>query len=219
MKSLVVVFLFASFVASAAASTIIPANRPAKTVLLKGGDVHPVSGPMLAKTDLLMVDGKIARLGAGLTAPAGAEVIDVTGRRIYPGLISASTTIGLEEIGAVRATVDTAEIGAINPNAKTQHAFNPDSELIPVARANGLLTVHTTPVAASGEGPQAAGLIAGTSALMRLDGWIWEDMTVRARVGVHVYWPAPVEGRRGRSGGSSTAAEERRKAQIQSPRP
>jgi imidazolonepropionase-like amidohydrolase len=177
--------------ALAAASTITPAKRPATPVLLKGGEVHTVSGAVLPKTDVLLADGRIAAIGAGLKAPAGAQLIDVAGKRVYPGLFSAHTTIGLEEISAVRATVDTTEVGVINPNARALVAVNPDSELIPVTRANGVLTVHTAPTAQS-DGQSAPGLIAGTSALLRLDGWTWEDMTLRAAVGIHVYWPSLV---------------------------
>lgn len=180
--------LFAVAALAATASTITPAQRPAAPVLLKGGAVHTVSGAVLPKTDVLLADGKIAAIGAGLKAPAGTQVIDVSGKRVYPGFFSADTTLGLEEIAAVRATVDTAEVGQINPNARTQVAVNPDSELIPVTRANGVLTVHTTPAAQS-DGQAAPGLIAGTSTLLRLDGWTWEDMTLRAAVGIHVYWP------------------------------
>jgi imidazolonepropionase-like amidohydrolase len=172
----------------AIASTVTPARRPAAPVLLKGGDIHTVSGGVLAKTDLLLVDGKFAAVGATFKAPAGTQVIDVTGKRIYPGLISASSPLGLEEIASVRATVDTKEIGTITPNVRAQVAFNADSEMIPVTRANGVLTVHTRPEVTSDTGHPRS-IIAGQSALMRLDGWTWEDMTVRARVGLQVYWP------------------------------
>lgn len=172
----------------AAASSITPAKRPAAPVLLKGGEVHTVSGAVMAKSDVLLSDGKIAALGANLKAPAGATVVDVTGKRVYPGLISAHTTLGLEEIAAVRATVDTTEVGLINPNARAQLAVNPDSELIPVTRANGILTVHTAPAAQS-DFQNPPNLIAGTSVLLRLDGWTWEDMTLRGSVGIHVFWP------------------------------
>ena len=191
---------------TAHASPFVPAKRPAGPVLLKGGEVHTVSGAVLAKTDLLLVDGKIAQIGAGLQAPAGAQVIDVAGKRVYPGLFSAGTQLGLEEISSVRATVDSAEVGAINPNARAQVAVNADSELIPVTRANGVLTVLTTPIAAA-DGPGAGGTasLAGTSALLRLDGWNWEDMTLRPAVGIHLYWPAASSGRRGRGRGSEEA--------------
>lgn len=199
MKPRILFTLAAAFAAClASASVITPAKRPAAPVLLRCGEVHTVSGAVLAKTDVLLVDGKIAQVGAALKVPAGTQQIDITGLRVYPGFISANTTLGLEEIGAVRATVDTTEVGLINPNARTQVAINPDSELIPVTRANGVLTAHVAPTSQSDEGA-APGLIAGASALLRLDGWTWEDMTLRATVGIHVYWPSPSEGRRARA--------------------
>ncbi len=175
--------------ATAAASTVIPAKRPAAPVLLRGGTVHTVSGGVLEKTDLLMVDGRIAALGPKLAAPKGAEVVDVSGRHVYPGFISANSQLGLTEIESVRATIDTTEIGPVNPNARAQVAVNPESELIPVARLNGVLTAHITPLAGGGFGGSAA-LFAGTSALVRLDGWTWEDMTLRPAVALHLYWPS-----------------------------
>lgn len=201
---LLTTFLVLLAIGVAHASPFVPAKRPAGPVLLKGGEVHTVSGAVLAKTDVLLVDGKIAQIGAGLKAPAGAQIINVAGKRVYPGLFSASTQLGLEEISSVRATVDSAEVGAINPNARAQVAVNADSELIPVTRANGVLTVLTTPVA-SNDGPGSTGLLAGTSALLRLDGWNWEDMTLRPAVGLHLYWPAASEGRRGRGRGGEEA--------------
>jgi len=209
MNSRILIPLFLLLALVARSSTVLPAKRPAAPMLLKGGEVHTVSGAVLPRTDLLIVDGRIARIGPGLTAPAGAEVVDLSNRRVYPGLIAASTTLGLEEISSVRATVDTAEVGAINPNARAQVAINPDSELIPVARANGVLTVHTNPLA-QGDEQSAPALLAGTSVLLRLDGWTWEDMTLRSAVGLHVYWPSPVGAQRGRAP-SPVAAEERKK--------
>ena len=108
----------AAFSHLAQASIITPAKRPAAPVLLRGGEVHTVSGAVLTKTDVLLKDGKIAQIGAALPAPAGGQVINIAGLRVYPGLISADTTIGLEEIGALRQTTDTAEVGAINPDAR-----------------------------------------------------------------------------------------------------
>jgi imidazolonepropionase-like amidohydrolase len=188
-KRQLLVFLTLALAATAAASTVIPAKRPAGPVLLRGGTVHTVSGGVLEKTDLLMVDGRIAALGPKLAAPKGAEVVDVAGRHVYPGFISAHSQLGLTEISSVRATVDTTEVGTVNPNARTQVAVNPESELIPVARLNGVLTANITPLAGGGFGGGAA-LFAGTSALVRLDGWTWEDMTLRPAVALHLYWPS-----------------------------
>lgn len=173
----------------ARATPLVPAPKQARPVLLSGATVVTVSGATLEKSDVLLVDGKIAGIGPKITAPAGAEVIDVTGKRIYPGLIAAQTLLGLVEIAGARQTVDSAEIGTINPNARTQTAVNPDSELIPVARANGVLTALVVPAEKAGGAPKG-NLLAGTSALIRLDGWTWEDLTLRSPIAMHVYWPA-----------------------------
>ncbi len=189
MKTRTLLLSLALGAVAASASTVVPAKRPATPVLLRGGTLHTVSGAVLEKTDLLMTDGRIAAIGAGLRAPAGAEVVDVSGKHVYPGFISANSQLGLTEISSVRGTVDTTELGAINPNARTQVAVNPDSDLIPVARLNGVLTANVTPLAGGDFGSRPS-LFAGTSALIRLDGWTWEDMTLRPATAVHLHWPA-----------------------------
>ncbi len=166
---------------AARASENVPVPKPGKPVLLRGATVHTVSGADLAATDVLLRDGKIAALGPKLAAPADATVVDVTGRHIYPGLISAQTSLGLVEISSVPGSVDMSETGVLNPNARAQAALNPDSELIPVSRTNGILTALSIPT--------STGLIAGTSTLIRMDGWTWEDLTLRAAVALHVFWP------------------------------
>lgn len=173
----------------AVASTIIPAMRPAKPVLLQGGTVVTVSGAVLPATDVLLRDGLIAQIGPNLIAPADAEVLPIAGKFVYPGLIASATQLGLSEIGAVRATVDIAETAVINPNIRAQVAINPDSELIPVARTNGVLTALSMPRARGpGSGPEP-GLITGNSVLLRLDGWTWEDMTIKPMAALHIEWP------------------------------
>jgi imidazolonepropionase-like amidohydrolase len=172
-----------------ATPNILPAPRQQKPVLLSGGRVVTVSGPILEPGDVLLVEGRIAQVAAKITAPAGAEVIDVRGRSVYPGLIAAHTQLGLMEIGSARATNDVAEIGPLNPNARTQTALNPDSEHLPVTRANGVLTALVVPADRPGAGARL-NLIAGTSTLIRLDGWTWEDLTVRPAVAMHLHWPS-----------------------------
>ena len=80
---------------------------------------------------------------AGISVPAGAETIDGQGKHVFPGLFDASTQLGLIEIESVRATLDMSESGALNPNAEALKAVNPDSELIPVARSNGVLIAQS----------------------------------------------------------------------------
>ena len=123
----------------------MPGGPQQLPVLLRGGDLYTVSHGVLASTDLLFVDGKITRIGKNLDSPADARVIDVTGRRVYPGLIAPATSIGLVEIGAVRATRDQTEVGDVTPEVAAHVAYNYDSEIIPTVRSNGITTVQVLP--------------------------------------------------------------------------
>lgn len=158
----------------------IPGEDQKQPIALVGGTIHPVSGPAIPKGMLLFDKGKIIAVGTKVEIPKGAKKIDVSGKHIYPGLFDAYTDIGLVEIGSIRATRDNQETGQINPNVKAQVAVNPDSEVIPVTRSNGVLLALTAPV-----GP----LIAGRSAVLQLDGWTWEEMTLKADIGLHITWP------------------------------
>lgn len=163
------------------ASDQIPAPAQERAIAIVNATVHPVSGEPF-EGDVLFVDGKIVSMGSDISlGEFDAEVIDAEGKHVYPALIAANTSMGLTEIGAVRATRDFAEVGEIKPNVRAEVAFNPDSEHIPVTRANGIALALSVP---------QGGSISGTSALMRLDGWTWEDMTLSAPVGLHVRWPA-----------------------------
>ncbi len=161
-------------------SDIIPAPPQTKPIALKGATIHPVSGPDIPSGTIVFADGKITAVGPDAAVPEGAEVIDVTGKHVYPGLINANSILGLTEISAVRATLDFEEVGAINPNARSISSVNPDSELIPVTRRNGILTEHIVP-----DGK----LVTGQSAVIRLDGWTPEDLTIQAPVAMHLQWP------------------------------
>ncbi|MGK0186561.1 MAG: imidazolonepropionase-like amidohydrolase [Verrucomicrobiales bacterium] len=195
-----------SLLSFASASETRPAAPQAHPILLLGAHVHTVSGETYEKGKLLIVDGKIANVGGTdlkIDLPADTEIVDVTGKHIYPGLIAANTTIGLIEIDAVRATVDTSEIGDYNSNVRVEVSVNPDSEVIPVTRANGVLTALTVP---------QGGIISGRSAVMALDGWTWEDMVVKAPAAMHIHWPRLSAGYSQSPGAKSNAASERRKS-------
>jgi imidazolonepropionase-like amidohydrolase len=165
------------------AQAAVPAPAPPqeRPVALVGATIHPVDGPDISNGAIVFSGGKITALGANVAVPSDAERIDVAGKHIYPSLIDANTGIGLTEIGAIRATNDGSETGSINPNVKAEVAVNPESEIIPVTRSNGVLVVLTSPT---------GGVISGTSALLRLDGWTWEDMTIKAPVAMHLNWPS-----------------------------
>ena len=191
-----------AFISSARAADQLPGEAQKGPVLLAGGEVHTVSGDILPGGSVLFDDGKIVAVGKDVQAPAGAKRVDVSGKRVYPGLFATGNDLGLSEIRSVRGTMDVSETGTINPNIRAEVAVNPDSELIPVARANGVLLNLTVP-----EGS----LIPGSSAVMQLDGWTWQDMTVKAPVAVHVTWPRM--GRpRVRRGGPQRQGEEQQPA-------
>ncbi len=157
-----------------------PAAKQAHPIALVGGTVHTVSGNDIQDATLLFDKGRIAAIGKHIVLPENVELIDVKGKHIYPGLISANTSLGLVEVAAVRSTRDYAEVGDINPNVRAEASFNPDSELLPVTRANGIALALSVP---------QGGIISGTSALMMLDGWTWEDMTFKTPVALHLNWP------------------------------
>jgi imidazolonepropionase-like amidohydrolase len=170
--------------AEAAAEPLPYSDRLAefgKPVSIVGATVHTMTGEPIADGTVSFSDGKIVEVGANLQPLPGAEVIDASGKHVYPGLIDANNVVGLAEISAVAATVDISETGAINANVNTAIAVNPDSELIPVTRANGITHVLAAP---------GGDLIHGSSALIRLDGWTWEDLTAASPVAMHISWPS-----------------------------
>jgi len=187
MKTLTAaIVLFLSLLYPSFAHDGVPRPDLGKPVALVNATIHPVSSDPILDGVILFEDGKIVKLGKKVSLPEGAEIIDLKGKHIYPGLISSQSSLGLVEIDAVRASRDTVETGRLNPNARAESAVNPDSELIPVTRANGVLVAHVS--------PSTRGLIAGSTAAMYLDGWTNEDMTIAAPVGIAFRWPrAPRE--------------------------
>ncbi len=187
-------FLFCSIVLAQGvfASDQIPGAPQTKPILLRGGIIHTISGETLAPGAVLFDKGKIVAVDRTIDPPADAIIVELAGKHVYPGLIEPFSQVGLVEIDSVRATIDTSEIGNVNSNVRTQVAFNPDSEAIPVARANGVLFSLGVP---------SGGLIHGRSSLMQLDGWTWEDMAVKPNVGMHLSWPRFQAARPGRRGG------------------
>lgn len=160
-----------------------PAPPQSEPILLRGGTAHLGTGEVIEDAAIAFTDGKITSVGAATAFgdTASYRVIDVSGQHVYPGFILPDTDLGLIEIGAVRATVDNAEEGSLNPNVRSLIAYNTDSELIPTFRFNGILLAQITP---------QGGLISGTSSVVQLDAWNWEDATVSADNGLHLHWPS-----------------------------
>jgi imidazolonepropionase-like amidohydrolase len=162
------------------ASPEIPGEATKQPIAIVGATVHPISGEPLEHATLVVRQGKIVSVGIKVNVPNNAITIDASGKHIYPGMFDAHTDMGLVEVNAVRASVDVRETGSINPNVKSWVSVNPDSEIIPVTRSNGVLLALSAP---------AGGLISGQSAVLQLDGWTWEDLAVQTGIGMHVVWP------------------------------
>lgn len=165
-----------------------------ESYLIRNATIHPVTGPEIANGSLLIENGKIAAMGAKITAPKGAKVIEGKGLHAYPGMINCATQIGLSEVGSVRETNDTNEIGDFIPQVRAIVAVNPETEHILVTRANGITGALTLPAAiALGGGPGAGAsqsIVRGQAALLRLDGWTWEDLAMSQSAGMLVRFPA-----------------------------
>ncbi len=185
LKSLVLAAA-ACFGSHAIGQDLIP-TAPEQTggVILVGGTVHTVSGETIENGAVGFRGGKITLLaGASIMQTIqltdDTEIVDVEGKHIYPGLFAADTRLGLTETSSVRATNDSNEIGSYTPEVRANVAINPDSTLIPVTRLNGVLLAGVTPT---------GGRIPGRASVIRLTGWTWEDMTIRADAGLVVNWP------------------------------
>ena len=148
---------------------------------IRGARVVTVSGPVIEKGTVVVQQGRIVAVGPDVAVPPGATVVDGSGKTLYPGLVDALTTIGLVEVAAVPATLDSTEVGDMNPHARAWVALHPDSELIPVPRANGVTTVLSAPL---------GGLVSGQSALVRLAGTTPAAMVVKAPAALHVVYPS-----------------------------
>lgn len=164
-----------------------PSLVSAQILVLEGGTVHSLVGePTIGH--VIIQDRRVRAVGQDATAPngtvpSGATRVDVSGLHVYPGLFDAFGQLGLVEVNAVPATVDTTEIGAYNPHLRSTTAIHPASELIPVARANGITHSVSAPSASN------SGVIPGQAGLIQLDGWTVEEMTLDPSVAMVINWP------------------------------
>lgn len=188
--------------APALATNIVPGSEQSTPILLQGGTIFTVTEGRV-EGDLLLEDGKISAIGSNINTPADTRVIDISGHHVYPGLIALDTTLGIIEISALRATVDTNEVGSVTPEVSAHTAYNADSEIIPTIRYNGITHAQVVP---------QGNLVRGNSSLMNLDAWSHRDALVQADVGMHVSWPAVGINQ---SWWESRSPEEQRRAQQQ----
>ncbi len=164
-------------------SVPIPAKPQQSTIILYGATAHVGNGEVIENSLIELENGKIIRIEAakGGMPKASGDVVDISGKHVYPGFIALNTTIGLSEVGAVRATRDFAETGGLNPNVRSIIAYNTDSRVTPTIRSNGVMLAQITP---------QAGLISGQSSVVELDAWNWEDAAYKVDEGIYLSWPS-----------------------------
>ena len=163
--------------------TVPPQSEP---VALQGATIHTVTSGVIENGTIVLENGVITAIGTDVDIPAGARVVDATGKHIYPGLIDAFSTVGIAEIGAVDVSNDVNELGDFNPNVRADIAVNAESRHIGTTRSAGVLTTLTTP---------GGGLVSGMSSALALEGWSWEEMSMQSAAALNVNWPNPNPGR------------------------
>ncbi len=208
MRPIALPTLAAAAFAAPGAAQSAPAARPA-FYAITNATIVPVVGARIPNGTLVIRGDRIEAVGAGLTPPAGAQVIDGRGLFVYPGFIDAGTRLGLVEIGSVPGGQDNQELGQFNPHNNALVAVNPHSEHFPTTRVNGITSVLT-----SAEG----GLIQGSAALVDLSGWTTDQMAAQARAAMIMTYPRVAGGGRfgGRGGGQSQGdAGEQLNRQVQ----
>lgn len=151
--------------------------------------IFTVSGTPIEDGTLLIKDGKISAIGPDVTVPADAKVIDAKGLQVYPGLFDPVTQMGLSEIGAVRATVDTTETGEFNPDVVAATAVLPSSAHIPVVRAAGITEVLAVPASGGFDSGNPTNLVGGQASAIYLTGWTADEMAIRRNAAMVIDWP------------------------------
>ena len=155
-------------------------NTPLPTYVIRGARVITVSGADIENATLVITGGRISAVGAGASAPAGAQVIDGSGLWVYPGMIDAGTSMGLSEVSSVGATNDTNELGDMNPNVAAIWAVNPSSSHIAVTRVEGITSVLSMP---------SGGTISGQASFINLAGSSPREMAVAPQAALVIDFP------------------------------
>lgn len=182
---------------------VYPAKENKGVTFVKNAIIHVGNGKVIQNGTIKISNGKIERIGTDIAVPAGdAVVIDAKGKHVYPGLILPVSNLGLIEVSAVRATSDVREIGEMNPSVRSIVAYDADSRVINTLRSNGILLANVVP---------QGSLLAGSSSVVQLDAWNWQDAAYQTDAGMHLYMPTlmarPRFGRGGGGGGRSQLTE------------
>jgi imidazolonepropionase-like amidohydrolase len=162
----------------------------AADIAITHAKIFTLAGSPIEDGTVVIHEGKIAAVGAGVPIPPGAQVIDAKGLQVYPGLFDPVTQMGLSEISAVNATVDTTETGSFNPDVTAATAILPSSAHIPVTRASGITEVIAAPASGGFDSRGATNLVGGQASAIHLSGWTAEEMLINKRAAMVVDWPS-----------------------------
>jgi imidazolonepropionase-like amidohydrolase len=192
MKRIFFTILLGSWIVTkvSAQETVYPAPAQSQTIALTNATVHVGNGQVIENGMVLFSKGKIVDVRP-TAAIADVKVIDCKGKHIYPGLILSESNLGLVEVGSVRATVDANELGLINSNIRSLVAYNTDSKVTNTLRNNGILLANIVP---------GGGVISGSSSVVQLDAWNWEDAAYLPDNAIHFRMPSLLVRGGGRGG-------------------
>jgi imidazolonepropionase-like amidohydrolase len=182
MKKLLILYIILQI------TLISSAQKTYTHIALINATAHLGNGKVIENSIVVINKDKIEMVSSikGIKLNPGAydTVIDLSEKHIYPGLINANNILGLHDAEAVRATRDFSDVGNINPHIRSLIAYNTDNLIIPTIKTNGILYTQCTP---------RDGLISGSSSIMALEGWNWEDAVLKADDGIHINFPKMAE--------------------------
>ncbi|RZP00566.1 MAG: amidohydrolase [Flavobacteriales bacterium] len=173
-----------------------PAPTQDKSVLIFGGITHVGDGQIINNSVIGFTDGKIDLIASSeenwtdkllnMFSDSNNKkydtIIDASNQHIYPGIIALNSNLGLVEVDAVRASVDDDEAGTYLPEVRSIIAYNAESKAVESMRPNGVLVAQIAP---------NGGVISGSSSVVQLDAWNWEDAVIKYDQGLHINWPSP----------------------------
>ncbi len=169
-------------------NTCLFAQKTYTHIALFGGTAHIGNGSVIESSIIVIKNNLIEAVmdakGIKINPAAYDSVVDISGKHVYPALINTNNVLGMHDAEAVRATRDYIEVGNINPHVRSLIAYNTDNIIIPTVKTNGVLYTQVTP---------RGGLISGSSSIMALEGWNWEDAVLKADDGIHLNFPKNIE--------------------------
>lgn len=180
-KIFIIIGVLATTIICFAQETVYPAKENKGSTFIKNATIHVGNGKLIENGIIKITNGKIEQVGTNISIPTGgADVVDARGKHVYPGLILPISNLGLIEVSAVRATNDARELGEMNPNIRSIVAYDADSKVINTLRSNGILLANVVP---------QGSLLAGSSSVVQLDAWNWQDAAYSTDAGMHLYMP------------------------------